>query len=187
MKAELRERARAARKAIPAGVRREKEARIRERLLALPEVARARTIAAYVGIHSEVDTRVLIEELLMAGVEVAAPVQTSATSMRFARLESLGDLASGRRGIPEPRPPHAFLDEADVILVPGLAFAPDGARLGNGGGHYDRLLEHIPRARRVALAYDEQVAPELPREAHDVPMDVIVTDARTILCPPRAT
>jgi 5-formyltetrahydrofolate cyclo-ligase len=184
-KAEERLRARERRRAIPPEARRARSARIRDAALALPEVQAARVVGAYVSVHSEADTRGLLDALLAAGRAVAVPVVTPPASMRFARLPRLDDLAPGAHGIPEPRPPHAFVDEVDVVLVPGLLFTPDGHRLGNGGGYFDRLLRRMPRARRVALAFEEQVVDRLPLEEHDEVMDVLVTDARVVRCPAR--
>jgi 5-formyltetrahydrofolate cyclo-ligase len=66
----------------------------------------------------------------------------------------------------------------DVVVVPGLAFTPDGRRLGQGGGHYDRFL---PRLRAgcltVGAGFAEQLVDDLPTEPHDVRLDLVVTDA----------
>ena len=75
------------------------------------------------------------------------------------------------------------LKTADLILVPALAASPDGARLGQGGGWYDRTLPHrTPAAPVVAVVFDDEVlAPgTIPREGHDVLIDAIMTPTRTI-------
>ncbi len=73
---------------------------------------------------------------------------------------------------------------AEVIVVPVLAIGEDGARLGQGGGSYDRVLARLPRVGRVviALAHDDRVFPAgvLPVERHDVSVDVIVTPHRIL-------
>ncbi|MFA5860851.1 MAG: 5-formyltetrahydrofolate cyclo-ligase [Candidatus Thermoplasmatota archaeon] len=177
--------ARAARKAIPAGLRRAKEMRIREALRALPEMQRTKLVGSYVGVHSEVDTRVLIEELLMDRVRVAVPVIESAETMRFAEISSLGSLVHGAHHIPEPPAPHKLVPSVDVVIVPGLLFTLRCERLGNGGGYFDRALQAMPHALRVGLAYDEQIVDELPIESHDEHMDVIVTDERVLRAHPK--
>jgi 5-formyltetrahydrofolate cyclo-ligase len=179
-KAAARLRAREARKAIPMPARRAKEQRIRAAVRALPEVEPARLVGCYVGVRSEVDTRVLLEELLAAGKRVAVPVVLPPGTMRLAEVRSLGGLVEGAHRIPEPPAPRAFVDQADALLVPGLLFTPRGERLGNGGGYFDRLLRSMPNAARIGLAYDEQVVDALPIEAHDERMDVVVTDARAL-------
>lgn len=179
-KAEERLRARAARKAIPQDVRAARSARIRDAALALPEVQDALVVGTYVSVHSEVETRGLIEALLARGTRVAVPVLAPPERILLAELASLSDLAPGPHGIPEPRAPRTLLNEVDVVLVPGLLFTARGARLGNGGGYFDRLLEAMPEARRVGLAFEEQVVRELPLELHDARMDVVVTDVRVM-------
>jgi 5-formyltetrahydrofolate cyclo-ligase len=70
-------------------------------------------------------------------------------------------------------------DHIDVALVPGLAFDETGNRLGRGMGYFDRILQDL-RGVKIALAYDFQVLSEVPTEAHDTPMDFIVTEKRLI-------
>jgi 5-formyltetrahydrofolate cyclo-ligase len=66
----------------------------------------------------------------------------------------------------------------DVVVVPGLAFTPDGHRLGQGGGHYDRFLTRVrPGCLTIGVCFREQLVAELPVEAHDVPLTAVVTDA----------
>jgi 5-formyltetrahydrofolate cyclo-ligase len=66
----------------------------------------------------------------------------------------------------------------DVVVVPGLAFTPDGHRLGQGGGHYDRFLTRLrPGCLTIGVCFREQLVAELPVEAHDVPLTAVVTDA----------
>ena len=90
------------------------------------------------------------------------------------------DLRSGWAGIPEPSgPPLGIeaLEQADVIVVPCLAVSRDGARLGMGGGWYDRALHHRrPGASVWALANADEVLPALPSEPHDLPVDAVVTE-----------
>lgn len=176
--------ARAARRAIPEAERAEKEARILDRLLALPELRHARTVGCYVSVGSEVATRMVLRHLLARGLVVAVPVVPE-TGMRYARLDHPWALEPGAYGIPEPRQPWGEVDGSrlDLVVVPGLRFGRDGSRLGNGGGHFDRFLAAHPRARRVAVAFSEQVVPSVPVAGHDQHMDVLVTDAETLRFP----
>ena len=65
----------------------------------------------------------------------------------------------------------------DVVVVPGLAFAPSGERLGQGGGHFDRLLTRLGGGcLRIGVAFREQLLAELPTAAHDLAVDVVITD-----------
>ena len=86
---------------------------------------------------------------------------------------------TGPHGIQEPDPQHwraASLAEVDLALIPGLAFDASGGRLGWGRGYFDRLLG-TPEcsALKVGIAWPWQIIPQIPREAHDVTMDFIVT------------
>jgi 5-formyltetrahydrofolate cyclo-ligase len=70
--------------------------------------------------------------------------------------------------------------DLDVIVVPAIALAPNGHRIGYGAGYYDRTLPaYTPPALAVGVAYDYQLLAEVPATTGDVPVDVIVTDART--------
>jgi len=91
------------------------------------------------------------------------------------------DLSPGRFGIPEPRPecPALPLKQLDLVLVPGVAFSPCGARLGRGRGFYDRLLRRVS-GRKIGVAFDEQIVEAIPSEAHDEPVDGIITPTRWI-------
>ena len=86
-----------------------------------------------------------------------------------------------KRTFREPRVDGAVahsLEEVDVILVPGLAFTRGGERLGRGGGFYDRLLASLPaRTVRLGVCFECQIVDELPGEAHDMRVDVVVTEA----------
>ena len=67
---------------------------------------------------------------------------------------------------------------ADLILVPGLAFTKDGARLGRGGGYYDRLLANCPpRTRRIGVCFAAQIVPAFPIEPHDQRVDRVITES----------
>jgi 5-formyltetrahydrofolate cyclo-ligase len=92
------------------------------------------------------------------------------------------ELVPGPLGAAEP-PPSArpvALDEVDAFVMPAVALSEDGVRLGRGGGYYDVTLKLAPRAARLAVAYDAQLLPQLPRDAHDVPLDAVVTERRLL-------
>ena len=105
-----------------------------------------------------------------------------AGGMSFFEVQSLGDLIPARwhPRIREPLFAPARLiqpEEIDLILIPGLAFTPDGQRLGRGGGFYDRYLARLPaRATKLGVCFQCQVVESLPSEAHDQRMDAIVTE-----------
>src|SRR5919112_558049 len=90
-----------------------------------------------------------------------------------------GRLAPGRYGLLEPLGPGlgpTAIGTADVVVVPALAVARNGVRLGRGGGYYDRALQHArPDAVVVALVFDDEFVDELPTEPHDRPVTAVVT------------
>ena len=92
-----------------------------------------------------------------------------------------GALVPGAFGVLEPPSwyPAVSLDRLSVVLVPGLAFTPGGGRLGQGGGHYDRLLSRLPGGiRTIGIAFDEQLVEALPMEPHDQGVHLVLTPRR---------
>ena len=70
--------------------------------------------------------------------------------------------------------------ELDVVVVPGLAFTPDGRRLGQGGGHYDRFLTRLrPDCVTIGACFVELLLEDLPTEPHDTTVDHVATDDRS--------
>jgi 5-formyltetrahydrofolate cyclo-ligase len=155
-----------------------------EQLAALAEFAEARTVMLYVPIPGELDCLAAVRAGWERGKTVLVPrvSPSQAGVMHAIRIDSEDDLEPGSYGIREPREGTPWpLDEIDMIVVPALAFDRAGHRLGRGGGFYDRFL-----ARRSAgsvacgVGFSLQIAPELPREAHDQPLDMVVTDTEVI-------
>ena len=102
----------------------------------------------------------------------------------LAPYEGEAALAAGAFGIGEPTGRRfAAYDTIDVAVVPGLAFDAAGNRLGYGQGTYDRLLGALPRGcRKIGLCFEAQLAPAVPTEPHDIPMDFLLTENRLIVC-----
>jgi 5-formyltetrahydrofolate cyclo-ligase len=177
-KAALREEARARRRALPASERAAWSERIAQHALGLPELGKARAVGCYASTGSEVDTSLLLRGLLARGVLVAVPTIAGET-LRFVRLDHPWALVPGPRQVPVPRQPWTDVDAdaLDVVFVPGLLFGRDGARLGQGGGHFDRFLAAHPRTLRVGLAFAAQVVDRIEAsEPHDQGMDALVTE-----------
>ena len=161
--------------------REQKEAAIRGRLFALDAFLGARQVILYVTIPGEeIDTFPIIERLLGEGRRVFAPrVLGAAGEMAFCEVPAIGALNPGAFGILEPPDGHAAEPaEIDFVLVPGLGFDRALNRLGRGGGFYDRFLADPQlHAVKCALAYDCQILDELPHDAHDRPVDILVTES----------
>ncbi len=140
-----------------------------------------RTIALFGGLRNEPDlVTTFLPWLWQRGWRAVFFAMAGHELLPMA-VASPGDLQRGTLGVwvPVSAPPISPAD-LDVILVPGLAFAAsDGARLGRGGGFYDRFLARPEvRARRVGIAFEMQVLPRIPCEPHDLHVDEIVTECR---------
>ncbi|MEU4179838.1 5-formyltetrahydrofolate cyclo-ligase [Streptomyces sp. NPDC026589] len=152
--------------------------------LSLPELADARTVAAYVSVGREPGTRALLEALRGRGVRVLLPVLLADNDLDWAAYEGPEHLLPAGRGLLEPDGPRlgpAAVLEAEAVLLPGLAVDGAGMRLGRGGGSYDRVLARLTAAGAhpslVVLLYDDEVVARVPSEPHDHPVDAVVTPA----------
>ncbi|MGW7094595.1 5-formyltetrahydrofolate cyclo-ligase [Streptomyces sp. NPDC054874] len=155
-----------------------------EAALGLPELADARTVAAYVSVGREPGTRALLEALRGRGVRVLLPVLLADNDLDWAAYEGPEHLLPAGRGLLEPDGPRlgpAAVLEAEAVLLPGLAVDGAGMRLGRGGGSYDRVLARLTAAGAhpslVVLLYDDEVVARVPSEPHDHPVDAVVTPA----------
>lgn len=158
-------------------------AMICSQILTMPAYVDARTIHCYVPMRSEVDTRPLIVDALARGKGVIVPVVVPrADELAHAWLESLSadTLVPGSFGTFNPRGGRtASPGDWDVTIVPLLAFDRRGYRLGYGKGYYDRLLA-ADRATTIGVAFGMQEVSTLPTEAHDIPLDWVVTEREVI-------
>jgi 5-formyltetrahydrofolate cyclo-ligase len=159
--------------------------KITARLIELPKVKEARTISTYLDIGSEVRTRGLVGWALGNGKKLIVPVVDQANHrLIFSEINAPEELERGAYGIPEPkresRRPVA-LEQADVILVPGVAWDQRGFRIGYGAGYYDRSINALrTHIATIGLAYDFQFISNIPRSRYDQRVDRIVTESRII-------
>ena len=134
----------------------------------------ARTIYGYMPYNQEVRTVPMLEQALRDGKKVAVP-KCYGEEMRFIYLDDLTQVEKGYANIPEPIADEPVADdETALVLMPGLAFDPQGHRIGYGGGFYDKFLAKEPSHPTLALCYDFQMLPHLETEAHDLPVDVVL-------------
>jgi len=155
-----------------------------EKFVALPEYASARTVMLYVDVRTEVRTRDYLATALTHAKTIVVPWCNDQGELELFRLLSMDDLAIGMYKILEPNPELRNLPDRqvpvsalDLVMVPGVAFTREGARMGHGKGYYDKLLEHArPDAPLVALAFECQLFPEIPTQEHDVFMDKVITE-----------
>lgn len=187
VKAHLRKQSRAIRAQLPMAARQQRSLAISERLFESEVFQNARSVAAFVAIRSEVHTRSIIDTAYSLGKKVALPRVCFDTDRLYLHWVNPDDeLPVNRWDIPEPSAESLAAKDIDLILVPGLAADERGHRIGYGRGFYDRLLSDHPGASTCFLGYDFQLVAEVPNEATDLPVDWIITDARTIACPARS-
>lgn len=151
-----------------------KSAALGELLRQSPLYQAAKTIYGYLPYNQEVRTTAMLEQALRDGKRVAVP-KVYGDTMRFLYIEDLTQVECGYAGIPEPIADGPTADDPTaLVLMPGLAFDPQGHRIGYGGGFYDRFLESEPNHPTLALCYDFQLLPQLQTEAHDIPVDLVL-------------
>lgn len=156
---------------------RESDGRIFGYVTELREFKEAENIFVYYSTGREPDTIKLIELSLKLGKAVYVPRIVSKGIMEAARLRTLSSAVNGKFRIPtapegaEVLPPHMI----DLAVVPAVAFDKEGYRLGYGGGYYDRFLGGL-RACTVGLARGRILMERVPREAHDISVDYVVTE-----------
>ena len=150
---------------------------IQSRLLVTPEYRACGAVLIYSARGYEIATSMVIHAALANGKTVAMPRCEADGVMRFIAVSGMSDLAAGRYGILEPVDgcEEYIPDEASLCVCPALSCDMSGYRLGFGGGYYDRFLKDF-KGVSAALCYAEAFVPTLPREDHDVPVDMIVTD-----------
>ena len=163
---------------LPPDLRAEKSARLCEAIAASAAWQSARMVAVFAPQPREPDVEMLWSRA--AGKSFAYP-RVEDGRLDLFRVDSLYELAPGAFGVREPAadPAHAVSPDAlDLILVPGVAFTRDGARLGRGGGFYDRLLASFPaHVCKIGVCFDSQIVAELPTESHDQHVDFIATES----------
>lgn len=169
-KAEWRRKLLAERGAVEASVRRRLSAAIAARVIAEPAFASSRSIVTYIAVGAEVDPSGITTPRL-DGRAVYVP---SATAPVFRRV-------SVEYGAPEMSPDP---ERPALVVVPGVGFDLLGVRLGRGQGYYDRALRDLRAGGQttvVGVAFECQIVARLPYDPWDEPMDMVVSESRTIV------
>ena len=170
----LRAEIRAKKRAMTAQEIEEKSAALAKAFYETAEYKNAKTIYGYLPYNQEVRTTQMLAHALADGKQVAVP-KVYGDEMKFILLSDLSQVAKGYAGIPEPiADGPVAADPTALVLMPGLAFDPEGHRIGYGGGFYDKFLAAEPDHPTLALCYDFQMLPHLDTESYDIPVDRVL-------------
>ncbi|UCD32703.1 MAG: 5-formyltetrahydrofolate cyclo-ligase [Desulfobacterales bacterium] len=171
---------------LSAGEVAEKTKKIEDRLFEFANFLEANIALLYINSTSEVKSGRIIKRCLNFNKIVILPafdtITHDITLMKIDNAEE--DLVVGPRGILEPDPSRCNvvpIECIDIAIIPGVALDEKGGRIGSGDGYYDRLIPQLPiTTRKVALAFECQIIPQIQMESHDRYVDIIITEKRII-------
>ncbi len=185
-KAEIRRSTLARRDGLSKKKHTEKSKAILDSLSEFANFLEARIVLFYMSHKSEVDTRPMIRKAIALEKIVALPlIDEEKRGIVPFKIENLDrDTQPRYQGIPEPIPQRCKevpVEHINLAIIPGIAFDERGARIGYGTGFYDRFIPHLDiTTRKVALAFECQIVPQIPMEPHDRYTDIIITEKRII-------
>jgi 5-formyltetrahydrofolate cyclo-ligase len=183
----MRERLLAARRSVSDVVRAQQAAALAGHVEAL--AVDGGTVCAYVPVGAEPGSRDMLDVLARRADRVLLPVARTtdagdAVALQWGEYRP-GELVAAHFGLLEPAGPWlaaTAVAEASVVLVPALAVDRTGARLGRGGGFYDRTLAlRAASTRLIAVVRDEELLDDVPHEPHDVPMTHALTPGQGLV------
>lgn len=141
---------------------------------------KAKTILLYHSLPDEVSTLCFLERIYPAK-QVLLPV-VCGEELELRLYQGTDALQAGAFQVHEPTgETFTKYDKIDLCLIPGVAFDPQGGRLGRGKGYYDRLLPCI-QAPKAGICYECQLLREVPKDSHDVRMDYLFTESGILIC-----
>lgn len=154
---------------------------VMERLLEHPEYKNSKKILFYWSMDDEVFTKQTVIQAYNEGKEVYLPV-VEGDNLRIRLFEGAAAMVAGESfAIPEPSDdsPEVFIDDIDLVVVPGVAFDAQCSRMGRGKGYYDRLLSAATKEGRpytIGVCFDFQLVPKVPVEECDKPLDCVISE-----------
>ena len=174
-KKELRALVREKKRAMTAEEIEEKSRLLGEKFRESDAYQKAKTIYGYLPYNQEVRTVAILAQALADGKQVAVP-KVYGEDMKFILLPDLTRVSKGFAGIPEPVDDGPVAtDTQALVLMPGLAFDPEGHRCGYGGGFYDKYLAAHPKHVTLALCYGFQMFSHLDTDAFDIPVQYVIS------------
>lgn len=160
-----------------------KDQKICSKLEKNPFFKKAKNILFYASIkeEGEVDTWRLIKKYIQIKNLFFPRVQSNSKILEICQIKNTSQLQAGYKKILEPHGDCKKIapKKIDLVIVPGLAFDKQGNRIGYGDGFYDRLLKKM-KCPAIALAYEFQIVQSVPGEKHDVKIDQIITEKKSI-------
>ena len=179
-KAAMRAQLKQIRAAIPAEQRAAWSQTIHNTVIALDEVRNARTVFIYISYGNEVDTHGLLKHFLNAGKSLAVQKILTVKTMIATPFSNWKELVLGELGILTPPGNESHPGPFDVVITPGLGFTRQGHRIGYGRGYYDQWFATHQVQHKIAVTFEAQLVAELPVDATDIPVNMIVTEKRVI-------
>ena len=154
------------------------------RVIATKEYQSSTSIGAYYPTGSEVKTFDIIKHSIDNKKEIGLPRVIDSTKIKFFKIieDSFEKIkfTKGKYGIFENSLSTISIDQMDLLIIPGIAFDSQGNRIGYGKGYYDRFLSSRKAKYIIGLAYEAQIINEIPNNDHDIPVNIIITEKRTI-------
>jgi 5-formyltetrahydrofolate cyclo-ligase len=154
------------------------------RVIATQEYQSSKSIGVYYPIGSEVNTFDIIKHSIDNKKDVGLPRVIDSTKIEFFKVieDSFEKIkfTKGKYGVFENSMSTTSIDQMDLLIIPGIAFDLQGNRIGYGKGYYDRLLSSRKAKYVIGLAFETQVINEIPNNDYDIPVNIIITEKRTI-------
>ncbi len=163
-----------------------KTRKIENRLFDFANFVEANITMLYISCPGEVSSRNIMTYCLDYRKIIVLPAfDPQKFRIRLFKIDNIEkDLKPGSRGMLEPdtaRCKSVPVECLDIAIIPGIAFDEKGGRIGSGEGYYDRFIPKLPiTTRKVSIAFEDQIVPQIPMESHDKHVDIIITNERTI-------
>jgi 5-formyltetrahydrofolate cyclo-ligase len=164
----------------------EKTKAIEDRLFDFANFLESKIALMYVNNKNEVPTKHILQRAFQYNKIVVLPAYSSENyEMTLKKVDSLQkDLAMGPRNIVQPHESRCKIvpiEKIDIAIIPAVVLDEKGGRIGSGEGYYDRLVPNLSiTTRKVTLALEDQIVPQVPIESHDKHVDIIITEKRVI-------
>ena len=181
----LRKKMKILRENIPQNLRLDKSRILLSKSIESIAYKECKKILCFVNMGSEPNTIELLKTALSDGKIVACPYALpNSRIMHFIQIDSLDGMVKSPFGAYEPifdERKTITPDNSTLIIVPALAFDKEGYRIGYGGGYYDTYFENNPHGYKIGIAFDEMILNHVPRETHDKPIDMLITDKEALI------